>query len=225
MTFRSALFVFTLIFASTVHAKSVENSSKKFFNQKNITEWHSQIKSRELTFAILLIPELGNTVRIQINQDELTFNAFATFDDESKPLIIVNQGLLNHSSMTKPLLDLFLCHELGHLSGGEPKLIRRNGKVSWSSVEGQADYYATYICMDRLGYDEKTILSESLNFTNLIAQLKGTSIQPSLRTPDQHRVDRVLQSHPNPQCRLDTLVAGLNKSPRPLCWFIFKEVN
>lgn len=37
------------------------------------------------------------------------------------------------------------CHELGHVLGGYP--LQKNAIDSWSSVEGQADWYATNQCM------------------------------------------------------------------------------
>ncbi len=183
------------------------------------------LMGRELALTLVLLPELGNELKVTINEDDKSLNAFATFDDQSNPLIIVNRGLLDHEEMTKELLDLFLCHEMGHLSGGDPKLVRRNGKLSWSSVEGQADYFAAQICMDFLGYSEDQVLSESLAFAAMIAKLKGHLKIPKLETPESYNVSRTLQTHPTPQCRLDTLVAGLRSKPRPQCWFNPKELD
>lgn len=185
----------------------------------------SYLMSRDIALTLVLLPELGNELKVTINEDDKSLNAFATFDDQSNPLIIVNRGLLNYEEMTKELLDLFLCHEMGHLSGGDPKLVRRNGKLSWSSVEGQADYFATQICMDFLGYSEEQILHESVAFASIIAKLKGQPKLPKIETPESYNVSRTLQTHPTPQCRLDTLVAGLRSKPRPQCWFNPKELD
>ncbi len=48
-----------------------------------------------------------------------------------------------HKYLTTDGLAMVACHEIGHFLGGEPKKLRgRSNKKSWSSAEGQADYYA-----------------------------------------------------------------------------------
>ncbi len=55
-----------------------------------------------------------------------------------------------HPKMTNDAFVILLCHELGHHFGGAPRKIETDGKIRWSSVEGQADYYATAICAKRI---------------------------------------------------------------------------
>ena len=212
-----------MISYSSVYARSISETIMIKSDIKSLNDYASQIKSREVLLALLLTSDDEQNLILKINEEDESFNAFATFDDFSNPLIIVNKGLLSHHLMTKPMLDMFLCHEMGHLSGGDPKIIRRNGKESWSSVEGQADYFATSVCMEALGYDESEILSQSILFSQMISQIKGVSVSPQVDTPDRTVVTRIVQGHPTPQCRLDTLIAGLKKDQRPRCWYIFKE--
>lgn len=211
-----------LILLSTItmsYARSVQENYLVHNFAKSHSAFDEHLKQREFSLTLVLLPEFGNELKLTINEEDSSLNAYATFDDQSRPVIIVNRGLLNHEKMTKELLDLFLCHEMGHISGGEPKLVRRNGKESWSSVEGQADYYATQVCMDFLGYTEEQTLRQSILFTALIASLKGHSELPKIETPERFEVARTLQTHPSPQCRLDTLIAGLRNRARPHCWF------
>ena len=52
-------------------------------------------------------------------------------------------GMLRHNEMNSDVLQILICHELGHFLGGPP-LKSRSG---WSSTEGQADYFSTLKCM------------------------------------------------------------------------------
>lgn len=88
---------------------------------------------------------------IDIQWDEAKVNAYATTDDNNNPLIRVTGGMANHELLTPDGLALILCHEVGHFLGGEPKKLRgRSTKRSWSSAEGQADYYANAVCLKKL---------------------------------------------------------------------------
>ena len=58
--------------------------------------------------------------------------------------MVVLQGI---TGMSKDVLNLVLCHELGHFDGGLPKKFRGYSQMlSWSSAEGQADYFSTSVC-------------------------------------------------------------------------------
>jgi len=49
-----------------------------------------------------------------------------------------------HSSTTLGSFVLFACHEVGHFLGGEPK--KKEAIFKWSTIEGQADYWAAKEC-------------------------------------------------------------------------------
>ncbi|MDO9184154.1 MAG: hypothetical protein Q7U04_17200, partial [Bacteriovorax sp.] len=79
-----------------------------------------------------------------------TVDAFATRDDANNAVIVINGGLARHPLMTRDGFLLLVCHEIGHHLGGAPKILRGNsGLKSWSSAEGQADYYATTKCLPK----------------------------------------------------------------------------
>jgi hypothetical protein len=146
--------------------------------------------------------------------------------------ILVYGGIAGIPGTTEDSFALTLCHELGHLYGGEPF----SDSYNRLSVEGQADYWATYICFsqvaDKLPHREASSeakevcagndicarsLDAALVMTSFFADNRGIP-HPQIQTPDPTIVTEVLKIHPEPQCRLDTLWAGIGKSKRPACW-------
>lgn len=162
------------------------------------------------------------------NWQEARVNASATRDDDNNPVIRVNGGIARHPEMTKNGLLMILCHELGHHLGGAPKSFRgRSQKRSWSSAEGQADYFATTKCMARMVLHDqlfpeltkqdikscqnelcRKIAPAALSVGNLFASLKGEWSRPSLDNKSKETVRSTYYLHPTPQCRLDTFIAG-----------------
>jgi hypothetical protein len=159
-------------------------------------------------------------------------DAFATRDDENNPVIVIQGGLGRHRHMNQNGLYLILCHELGHHYGGAPKSFRGSSKRrSWSSAEGQADYFATNKCMTRM-IDESLIFSSPLNKVEknhldscldkyclnilpaalsvgkLFASLKEDWREPSIKLKSESKVYRTFYQHSDPQCRFDTFIAG-----------------
>lgn len=57
-------------------------------------------------------------------------------------------GLARHKVVTADGFRAVVCHEVGHHIGGAPK-IKRWGRSSWASNEGQADYFATSKCLKK----------------------------------------------------------------------------
>lgn len=133
------------------------------------------------------------------------------------------------------------CHEMGHILGGEP---RQKSKLSkWSSVEGQADYFATSLCMWQLmkampkdGVSIEPLCAAQFNGAKKVADcsriLSGikalvsyfnasqtTAKSISIDQKDLSKVSYTLQKYPSPQCRVDTWMAGLLGKERPSCWF------
>lgn len=124
-------------------------------------------------------------------------------------------GMLSHQHMNNDTLLLLLCHELGHFLGGAP-LKSRN---SWSSTEGQADYFSGRNCAHKLGMDENTFLNAAVSLTKIYAEVTREPA-PSLDACDSSTVTRINYGYPKVQCRLDTLIAGWRGEKRPPCWFI-----
>ena len=161
--------------------------------------------------------------------EEARIDASATRDDDNNLIIKVFGGLARHPEMTKNAMLMILCHELGHYLGGAPKPFRgKSKKRQWSSAEGQADYFATSKCLPKMisqgeiyaekiyHIDEslcstdicKKILPTALSVGNLFASLKEDWKNPTPELRSRHRVRSTFYKHPNPQCRLDTFIAG-----------------
>ncbi|MDA8791858.1 hypothetical protein N9N67_01360 [Bacteriovoracaceae bacterium] len=196
------------------------------------------------------------------------FEMHASFDQKNQPFIQYSAITIEDTQHTPNAFVLLLCHELGHFLGGPPYKITAKGSPSWSSSEGQADYYATAVCLkkyyetftplskiqmksagnlnqesgevDDLCADSnikfcREMLSSSLKLSQVFAKYAHFPYPLSLKEKDFYQTNKTILSYPNPQCRLDTLVAGAfckNKtfeecqkslseiSARPTCWFV-----
>ncbi len=134
--------------------------------------------------------------------------------------VLIFRGMAHRREIDRDALVLIICHELGHLYGGAPLKNERD----YIAAEGQADYFATNHCLKRSLkiFDPKNIDQRALkaidNVGKFLANNWGHS-HPSQSTPDLSEVDETYMSYPTPQCRFDTLIAGLSKEDRPRCWY------
>lgn len=174
---------------------------------------------------------------INIDWENDRVNAHATKDENDNPVVVVRGGMIRHPEMTRDGLLMIICHELGHHYGGAPKKFRGNSnKRSWSSAEGQADYFATNKCLplifadgseniqmrargddknqesarNRCREDQYCIRSAmaALVVGKVFASLKPFWENPKLDLTDSSQVGVTQYKHPRPQCRLDTYIAG-----------------
>jgi len=95
-----------------------------------------------------IVAERGGHLKIQRLWTDESVNAGARRSDG---LWIVKMfgGLARHPAITQDGFALVACHEIGHHVGGAPKKIHR----SWSSAEGQSDYFANLKCLRRVFSD------------------------------------------------------------------------
>ncbi|MBY0414235.1 MAG: hypothetical protein K2Q18_08720, partial [Bdellovibrionales bacterium] len=75
---------------------------------------------------------------------------------------------------------IVLCHEIGHHLGGYPKKQASN-EVSWTTTEGQADYFATSKCARRIFADDD---NEAIVAKLDVPQLLSESCQKSFTNPN-----------------------------------------
>lgn len=150
----------------------------------------------------------------------------------------VNGGIARDIRMTKEGFILGLCHEIGHLLGGYPFIDEDTSERKYST-EGQADYYATYVCArkvfsqykpKRKGEDnaickknfdtkeERSICNYSVIGATSLANLfyygnkaddSYKESKPTIATPDSYVAKVTYEYHNTSQCRLDTFVAGI----------------
>lgn len=191
-------------------------------------------------FREILAPKIRRTYEkkliIEGQWEEDRVNASATRDEKFNPLIRISGGLARHPDMNRDAFFLILCHELGHQFGGAPKKFRGRTDIrSWSSSEGQADYYAATRCMpyllEHLG-EEATLPSRGNKGPKLAEVCQSETCQrivlaaqsvaevfydvrpqghpPDILSTDPSEVWMTEHGHPIPQCRLDTLISAAN---------------
>lgn len=103
-----------------------------------------------------LFEKTHKTLSIQTDKETTKTKVYTTRDAENNPIIVISENIINHEDITPDGIDFILCHELGHHLGGAPKKQRgATGKIDWSSVEGQADYFASVKCLP-LYYSSET---------------------------------------------------------------------
>ncbi len=255
------LIVLVLSAASTINGKEYQRTQETCFPLSSI-KYEVGIKSfnngiSELEFdrliktaTALMEPEvkriLNKKLIIEGRWQDPTVDAFATRDDDNNAVVVMNGGLARHPEMTAEGFLVLICREIGHHLGGAPKMFRgKSGLRGWSSAEGQADYYATSKCLPIFykanSEKKKPLLNGSLSVSKVFASLSSGSPEPKLTEADNTKVPTTIYNHPNPQCRLDTYLAGINceigadipfdsvnpqvgacmedKGIRPSCWF------
>ena len=144
-------------------------------------------------------------------------------------------GMVRYYLINEVAFVISICHELGHLLGGDPK----SGQISY---EGQSDYFANLecsriiledmalykpieidtevidYCSDKEDDYCEFLLQGSKSLSSLYAEIAGASF-PQISNFDNTEVSKTLVSHPSAQCRLDTFVASYEQGKRPSCWF------
>lgn len=182
-----------------------------------------------------IVAEVGGEFKILSDWTDGAVNAWAWRSGTQYRLEIPG-GLARYHLVNEAAFFMVICHEIGHLMGGEP--------ASYDiSFEGQADYYATADCMERVVegwiWQESHQSPEAIDFCAASAaadshclsivvgalQLAAVYAEPQnkpfpqIKTPDTKMVSATLQAHPEPQCRLDTSLAGYLEKDRPRCWY------
>lgn len=173
----------------------------------------------------------GRTLEIQADYAAEWAQAFARRWETDQ--LVVYGGVARVPGATTDSLALMVCHEAGHLYGGIPYSDAHNRL----SGEGQADFWGAAACWTRVaphlpprtaGREAFTLCAgdelcargaeAGLVMGAFFAGNRGLPV-PRFNTPDGSVAVRTVLTHPVPQCRLDTLLAGLRGLPRPACWF------
>ena len=188
------------------------------------------IAAFEVSFSPLAQRE-GRELEFLTDYDSDWIQAFARRWETDQ--VIVYGGAAAVANGSEDTFALILCHETGHLYGGSPVSDEHN----FLSLEGQADYWAARECLgemlptlsprspskEALAYclDENRCARMIDAFLTLTAQFADNRNlpHPKLETPDATVVETMLLTHPSPQCRLDTMIAGMRGESRPRCWF------
>ena len=248
--------------------KSLKLNSKSAISDEE-KQFEGIIKKFTTIWSPILKKKFGKELFIAADWQSPSVNASMTRDMKDNPVMKVSGGILRHPDMNADSFIFILCHELGHYMGGAPKAFRGNSeKRSWSSVEGQADYFAASKCLPitfKNMNNQKSIdkmykhgdIAEANNICNsglcsrivlaglsagrLFADVQNYSAMPELFTRSRRVAWETEQHHPEPQCRVDTVISGAlcdidpnidfhnnkyeigacAKDPksRPACWF------
>jgi hypothetical protein len=142
-------------------------------------------------------------------------------------------GLYRDPNVTDDGLALTACHEVGHLIGGAPYKNGTNGQLS---IEGQADFWASAVCIKRYfkEFPETVYMQEGYpkyacdiqyygdqeatnicyrsflageGMAKMLASAGGTEA-PDLESQNRTNLSYTSQFHPEAQCRLDTYSQG-----------------
>lgn len=153
-------------------------------------------------------------------------------------------GMARAPGSSKGALAAILCHELGHIIGGEPR--QTIPGAEWASSEGQSDFYAASVCLPKFLSANPHLVpvvspkAQELCKGNLLcgkimqAGLEMVSLfqKYSYREFTPVRLDLAAPSvpgllrdtYPSDQCRLDTFKVGAlcqtgGLCSAPACWF------
>ncbi len=195
-------------------------------------------------YVNLVQDKTGKPFEVKFDWHNNYFGAFAELR-ENKYSISLWGGMARAEGMTEEVAYTILCHELGHILGGDPKQTIKYS--DWASIEGQSDFFATKRCMPHLlksikmktssissyakeickGNKECETIASASYLTNLffIKWSYKKNIEVSFEKifiPEA--IDLNLNTYPTEQCRLETMLRGaeclVNKNcERPSCWY------
>jgi len=122
------------------------NMTESIFNtiiQKVSDVFEPQIKERNGKLYVIKVwkNNKANALAQQYGSNPTTFQ------------VLFFGGIARHPMMTNDAFALVVCHEFGHHLGGAPKRTSR----SWSSVEGQADYWGSSKCLRNIFQNDDNI--------------------------------------------------------------------
>lgn len=197
-----------------------------------------ELRSRFLSLYTPIVKEKSG-YGLQIHLDTEAKNYFGGVDiRDGKLTIVMGSEFDREPGVTPDLYALILCHEVGHLLGGEPRKVRR--RENWVSTEGQSDYYAAAVCLKKVFAEDPSPVTEPVSqrvselcrsvyaeerdraicrrtaragramFEYVLTMYDGFPVKPEL--PEYDRPEgagiSVGYEYPSFQCRLDTFVSG-----------------
>lgn len=144
-------------------------------------------------------------------------NAYASFNGpRGSPRIRILTSTLREFEDDE--IAATVCHELGHFFGDRTFGEKEEG----IALEGEADYFAGS-CLMR--YLTQTLhLSPGRAVVEAISIAKNEAQAFEYRRLDPNRArskcaDGINRAYPDPDCRLLTVIHGIRKLNRPVCWF------
>lgn len=204
-------------------------SYSDFYDPNKTPEKFNLLINRLVSLYSDTVKGLGAELKAEVLWDSTELNAYAE-KNKTNWSIIFHGALYRDQRITDDGFVMTICHELGHLLGGAPFLIGKE-----TSAEGQADFWTSSVCAKKYFTEFPEEIPQSNHFVREQCSAKydnpsdqkicyrttmaGQSLAaflgfqfngkiPRPHTPDKHVVDITNQVHPDPQCRLDTFLAG-----------------
>ncbi|MBD65102.1 MAG: hypothetical protein CME62_07845 [Halobacteriovoraceae bacterium] len=186
-----------------------------------------------------IIPQYGGRLKIERLWNNGDVNAFAKREG-SNYVISMYGGMARHSDTTIDSFLLVACHEVGHHIGGLPRYTSQPGLEWGSTEGQSDYFAVSKCMRKVLRDEDNESFVKSLRvpatvtneceeqFSNAneiamckrisMAGMASAKVLASLRnsgpvsfdTPDTSEVPVTYESHPHPQCRLDTYFQGAN---------------
>lgn len=205
-------------------------------------QYRALLNEFQVKYIMPVFHATGKPLVVQNEWESPYFAAFAQ-DKEAYFQAALWGGMARAPGASLPVLAGILCHEIGHIIGGEPR--QSFSGAEWSSSEGQSDFYAAKDCLPQFlsAHPEwiPVVDPQALQIcagNELCARTAQTGLdmvrffkqydsQKSadvfLETPAP-AADQLLRNvYPSHQCRLDTYVAGAlcqngERCLPPACW-------
>ncbi len=187
--------------------------------------------------------QTGKPLLIPHEWESPFFAAFAK-SDATLWQISMWGGMARAPGSSQGALAAILCHELGHIVGGEPR--QTIPGAEWASSEGQSDFYAAAVCLPKFLSENPQfvpvvspvaqdlcqknslcgkIMQAGLDMVSLFQKYSYRDYTPVSLDLSAPAVPELLRNtYPSDQCRLDTFKAGAlcqlgGACVAPACWF------
>lgn len=168
------------------------------------------------------ISAAGYPLQLDAQWDSPFFGAGVSFYDNAYKIMILG-GMTRVAEMTEDAYAAIVCHEIGHIIGGEPHQTITGAE--WSSSEGQSDFFAASVCLPRYfkATGEKNISARiekaGFEMMNALRKFDSNSADKTLsrtRPPMPAVKETLINKYPSVQCRYENF---RNPTKRPACWF------
>lgn len=178
------------------------------------------------------LSEKFDSISMNVNWDGKTPNASVSRKDGQLRVYFDGEFVRKHQ-LNAPAFAITVCHEIGHVLGGEPRVYPSK---KYSS-EAQSDYFAASECLPRYYKTlknptfKKATLSQELAskcqseycqwaMSALERELVIYGEEASLLKEDTKVVKYTnMNDYPSAQCRVDTIARAILGDERPRCWF------
>lgn len=222
----------SLLFTAQANSQNLDDESFEKLVKQVLNPYMKELRS--------LSPELKLNIDWQSNHPNASVSM-----RKGKVHMNFHGGFIRENNLSSDAFAVTVCHEVGHLLGGYPKVF----PTQKYSAEAQSDYFATASCIKKyfkiskreVSESELTILSDQqkslcdkkenclrglLAISNLSQAYKG---KKNINNYSNEVVNVTnYNDYPTAQCRVDTLRAGLlcdssecleGPGKRPNCWY------